>query len=257
MSGFQQTGWQLFDHDSAVADWVNAARPAAIATTTDPEHAHWLRCQGTWFAGVNVLGNDATGAVDGSGPLRGAAVDFALGLMDEIPNWDRAQISVTYPGYPKQENETDAAFGFRLRRDAAHVDGLSRTGPNNRRHLKEPHAFVLGLPMTETGPGASPMVVWEGSHVIMGDAFGAALKDTPPAEWPNVDLTEIYQAARKRCFDTCKRVEIHARPGQAYVIHRLALHGVAPWQPGAVVPPAGRMIAYFRPHLTQIDQWLS
>ena len=33
--------------------------PAARAAVSDPANAGWLRCGGTWFAGVDVLANDA------------------------------------------------------------------------------------------------------------------------------------------------------------------------------------------------------
>ena len=53
-------------------------------------------------------------------------------------------LSVTYPGYPVQEHESDApAFGYRLKRDAAHIDGLIRDGPDIRRFAREYHAFIL------------------------------------------------------------------------------------------------------------------
>jgi len=145
-------------------------------------------------------------------------------------------------------------FGFRRDRDAAHVDGLLPEGPKRRRHLREAHGFVLGLPLNATSAQASPMVVWEGSHLLMRAAFEAALKGVDPADWGEVDLTDIYQETRRTCFETCKRVEIHATPGEAYLVHRLALHGVAPWGAGAA--DAGRMIAYFRPELRCVAQWL-
>jgi hypothetical protein len=39
----------------------------------------------------------------------------------------------------------------------------------------------------------------------------------------------------------------------------MTLHGVAPWSEGAMAPPEGRMVAYFRPELpdTASAQWLS
>ena len=48
-------------------------------------------------------------------------------------------------------------------------------------------------------------------------------------------------------FETCRRVTVPAQPGEAYLVHRLALHGVAPWEDGAEAPEEGRMIVYFRP----------
>ena len=72
-----------------------------------------------------------------------------------------------------------------------------------------------------------------------------------------MDVTEIYHAARREAFETCRRVEITARPGEAYVVHRLALHGVAPWRDGTPAGPDGRMIAYLRPELPETGDWLA
>ena len=75
-------------------------------------------------------------------------------------------------GYPKpRKGESESAFRYRLNRDAAHVDGLLPVGAHRQRMLKEPHAYVLGLPLNESAAGASPLVVWEGSHVIMAEVF--------------------------------------------------------------------------------------
>jgi hypothetical protein len=42
------------------------------------------------------------------------------------------------------------------------------------------------------------------------------------------------------------------------VLHRLALHGIAPWGPGAEAPPEGRAVAYFRPQTEgNLDDWLN
>ena len=254
----QTHGWCRFGFDAELSDWVQAIKPAALQAASDPEaQADWLRHGKTWFAGVNILPNDGRGAVGSSGPLRGAAVSYLQGQFG-LQDWDKAQVSVIYPGYPKQDaQESDAAHRFRKNRDAAHVDGLLPIGPDRRRYMQEPHAFVLGIPLNHTDAQASPMVVWEGSHLIMQRAFRKALEDVAPDKWSEVDLTEAYHTARKVCFDTCTRVVVHANPGEAYVIHRLALHGVAPWQDGATAPPEGRMIAYFRPENRIISDWLS
>lgn len=245
------TGWSLFPAERAVADWAAAARIAALDAMRDPaEQARWLRCGGTWFVGVDTLPNDPDGAVAQGGPLQGRALDAARGLYGDLP-LHRGQVSVCYPGYPlPSRDESDAAFRYRRNRDSAHVDGLLAVGAERRRMLKERHTYILGLPLTETAGGASPMVVWEGSHHIMRDMFVRALGDRPEANWADTDVTEIYQATRRQVFETCRRVEITASPGQAYLVHRFALHGVAPWADGASAPPEGRMIAYFRPELT-------
>jgi len=255
---FFERGWCAFDHDPLLAAWAEAAHPIAEATLHDPDlRSRWLRCGGTWFAGVNALPNDASGAVpnDAAGavpdrrvpPLAGVAVDFigsALGL-DRIA-WDQAQVSICFPGYPQPwEGENEAALRFRLERDAAHVDGLRRFDPGRRRKLDEAHAFILGIPLTETHPDAAPFTVYEGSHEVMRRALSARLEGIAPADWPDQDITEAYVAARREAFRTCPRVQVHGRPGQAYLAHRLLLHGIAPW--GASAETGPRMIAYFRP----------
>ena len=255
---FLRRGWVRFRFDPALAAWLEHAAPAALAAVDDPSNRRWLRCGGTWFAGVSVLPNDTGGAVAGSGPLCGAAVEFLAAMGLPADRWDRAQVSAVYPGYPRpHEGESRAAFRFRRDRDAAHLDGLLPIGRRRRRMLREPHAFILGLPLTEADPGASPLVVWEGSHRLMRAALAESLAGVEAARWPETDLTDAYHAARRNVFAACKRVPVHARPGEAYLVHRLALHGVAPWQPGAAAPVEGRVIAYFRPELAgPITAWL-
>lgn len=251
-------GWCRFPFDAKLAAWVSHAAGVATELAQNEQNiADWLRCGDTWFAGVNILPNDAHGRLEGGPHLMGDAISFIENQFG-AQHWDRAQVSIIYPGYPKpMQGESEAAFRFRRDRDAAHVDGLLPVGPERRRHLHEPHAFVLGLPLVETSPDASPMVVWEGSHDQMRAAFSDVLKDVSPDLWGDVDLTEIYQTTRRVCFETCQRVVVHAVPGEAYLIDRLALHGVAPWSPGAESPAEGRMIAYFRPELEDISDWLA
>lgn len=242
-------GWAKFPAERPVADWAAAALPVANARARDPvERAKWLTCEGTWFVGVDALPNDAAGDL-GAGPLCGAAHAAARALYGDLP-LHRGQVSVTWPGYPRpRAGEGAAAFRYRLKRDAAHVDGLLAVGEGRRRMLKERHAYILGLPLTQCGAGASPLTVWEGSHHIMRAAFAGALEGVPEAHWAETDLTEIYQQTRRAVFETCRRIALPAKPGEAYLVHRLALHGVAPWQAGAKAPPEGRMIVYFRPEL--------
>ena len=255
---FFETGWCRFSHDPALAEWLAATLPAARRAVAAPENAEWLRCGGTWFAGVNVLPNGPTGAVEGGPELACEAVEFirdSLGLAGFA--WDRAQVSVCYPGYPRpMPGETEAAFRYRRDRDAAHLDGLLREGPDRRRHLREHHGFLLGIPMVEAGAGASPFVIWEGSHEIVREGFRDIFDGLPPGRWGEVDVTDGYHALRRRIFDTCARVEIAAKPGEAYLVHRLCLHGVAPWAPSARAGPDGRMIVYFRPPVGGPEDWL-
>lgn len=252
-------GWCRFAYDPVLAHWVAATLPQARRAVAAPENAQWRRCGGTWFAGVNVLGNDSTGAVPDGLPLQGKAIDFIANVLG-LPrvSWDPAQVSVCYPRYPlPMPAESPAAYGYRRNRDAAHVDGLLREGPDTRRHLREHHAFVLGVPMAETTAGASPLVVWEGSHEVMRAAFAKLFAGTAPERWGDIDATESYHAARRQVFETCRRVTVEARPGEAYLVHRLALHGVAPWADGATAGLDGRMIVYFRPELSGPEPWLN
>lgn len=258
LDAYKTRGWCRFAADAVLGRWVEATLPAARAEVAAPQNAKWLRCGDTWFAGVNVLGNDATGAAPGGLPLAGVAIDFirgGLGLSGF--DWDLGQVSVCYPTYPQpMPSETEAAYRYRRDKDAAHVDGLVPVGPERRRHLKEPHAFILGIPMVETGAGASPLTVYEGSHELAREAFAARFAGIPPERWSDEDVTEAYHAVRRRIFETCPRVEVYARPGEAYLIHRLALHGVARWQEGATAGPDGRMIVYFRPLLANMAAWI-
>ena len=167
----------------------------------------------------------------------------------------RAQVSAVYPGYPRPSvQESPAAFAFRRDRDAAHLDGLLPVGPQRQRMVKEPHAYILGLGLTETA--AAPLVAWPGSAAILRAALTAALAPHPPEIWADVDVTEAYGAARAEVFRICPRVELPLRPGEALLLHRHILHGVAPWSAGAAAPPEGRLTAWFRPVMTSVADWL-
>ncbi len=255
---FFERGWCRFDHDPRLSAWVDAALGAARASRLETAQAKWLRYQETWFAGVNALANDAGGNVRDSGPLSGAAIDFiadALGLRDFA--WDAAQVSICYPGYPQpMPGESPGRTRFRRERDAAHVDGLLPEGPERRRHLREHHGFILGIPMVEFDAGASPFVVWEGSHEIIREVFTEVFQGVAVDQWGDMDITGVYHQVRHRIFECCKRVEIYARPGQAYLVHRLALHGIAPWQSETSATRDGRMIVYFRPDIGGPEGWL-
>jgi hypothetical protein len=251
-------GWCQFAGDPRLSAWVDAALPAARASLCDPAQARWLRYQGTWFAGVNALPNDARGNVAASGPLQGEAVDFIdseLGLRDFA--WDQAQVSVCYPGYPQpMTGESPGRTRYRRERDAAHVDGLLPEGPARRRHLREHHGFILGIPMVEYDANASPFVLWAGSHEIVRDVFAQRFEGIAVELWGEEDVTEVYHALREQVFTSCERVEIHARPGAAFLVHRLAVHGMAPWRPDAQAGALGRMICYFRPDPFGPREWL-
>jgi hypothetical protein len=240
-------GWQRIGPDPAIRAWADAAHRAALhALETSPDP--W-RCGGTWFVGVDALPNAPDGTI-GSTPFPWSA----LPLPPEPLH--RAQLSVIRPGYPQPSTEeTPAAFAFRRDRDAAHLDGLLPIGPQKARMVKEPHAWILGLPLTDST--ASPLTVWEGSHQILRAALLKALAGHPPETWGDIDITAPYQAARREIFATCRRITLPVQRGEATLLHRLTLHGVAPWAPGDTAPPEGRMIAYLRPLMPDVQTWLT
>jgi hypothetical protein len=239
-------GWRRMT-GPGIAAWVAAAEPVARAAV-EGSVVPW-RCGGTWFVGLDALPNGPDGAIGG---VEFPWNDIGLAPVPLHP----AQLSVTREGYPQQgEEESESAFRFRQLRDAAHLDGLLPVGPEKRRMVREPHAWILGLPLNEASAGAAPLVVWEGSHLVMGAALRAAfsLCTGKPEEF---DITEAYQAARKRVFETCARVELPGTPGEAVILQRHLIHGVAPWAKGETAVPPGRMVAYFRPLLPDVQSWL-
>lgn len=250
-------GYEVFASEAAVTAWVAAAMAPALATIRDPAmQKAWLRHGKTWFAGVDALANDPAGRVGAGPPLRGAALATAQAVCGPLA-LHPAQLSVTFRGYPGRDaQESEAAHRYRLMRDAAHLDGLLPEGPNKRRHLREPHAYILGVALTGGAVGAAPLVVYEGSHQLMRAAFTDCFADYAPADWGGVDVTAAYQAARQQCFAQCSRREIVLQAGQAVLVHRMALHGIAPWRAEAEAGPDGRIMAYFRPVLPDIADWL-
>lgn len=247
-------GWAVLADDTRVQDWAVAAHRQALRVTSDPVmRARWLRHGETWFAGVDALPNAPDGSI---GDVRLAGPWDSLIRAPAV--WHKAQLSVLYPGYPVRDpDESEAAYRFRRDRDAAHLDGLLAEGPNKRRFLREPHAFVLGLPLTPALPGgAGGFVIWEGSHLLIGRAFAQAFAGLPAEHWPEQDVTDLYQSVRREVFETCPRRIVTAGPGETILVHRMAIHGTAPWPETVSGPAEGRMIVWFRPQLATMADWL-
>ena len=235
-------GVDVFAADAASLRWAEAAFAASDPLLQGAERRHG----GTWAPGIDLLPNASDGSVGGV-PL---PARFGVGP------WHRAQVSVVWPGYPARDaDEGAAAHRFRRVRDAAHVDGLLPEGPERRRHLREPHAFILGIALNPVPDGASPLVVWEGSHLVMGAAFRNVFEGVTDRSSGDLDVTDIYQSARREVFETCPRREVVLAPGAAVRLHRHLVHGVAPWAGASC--PEGRRIAYFRPLCEGVDDWLS
>jgi len=261
---FFEQGWCRFEYDLNIALWIKAVLPHARKAVQAKENEKWLRCGGTWFAGVNVLPNRPDGSIDESPNLQGEVIDFIHQIIQFDPiksdqiKLDQAQISVCYPGYPQpMPSESEEAFGFRQNRDAAHVDGFLAEGPKRRRFLREYHGFILGLPLVNFDEAASPIVVWEGSHKLVREAMVTRFSGHDVETWGMQDITDSYHAVRQKVFEQCRRITISAKPGEAYLLHRLVVHGVAPWHESTKSSSDGRMICYFRPEISSAESWLN
>ncbi|MEM7632839.1 MAG: hypothetical protein AAF227_12655 [Pseudomonadota bacterium] len=243
--GLSEDGYAVFAPTAAGQLWAAAARRAAIRVSACPAtRACNLRHGETWFVGVDALPNAPDGSVDGV-PLVG---DWQAHVPPMTMH--SAQVSIIYPGYPGRDvDEAQSAHRYRRLRHAAHVDGLLPVGRHRRRYAQEFHAYILGLPLNRSKH--APTVVWPGSHTIMQGALRAAIGDAPPA---SVDVTEAYQAARRVVFARCAPVSLRVAPGGAFLLHRFALHGTAPWD-GPVGP--ARMIAFLRPEFDTATAWLA
>ncbi|MEL7092066.1 MAG: hypothetical protein AAFN94_10060 [Pseudomonadota bacterium] len=237
-------GYTLIPPSDAGRRWVQAARHAAAAIVADPAaRARNLRHGQTWFVGVDALPNGPDGSISGVSLPSEWRV-----LAPDIP-LHAGQLSIIYPGYPGRDpHESEANHRFRRVRGAAHVDGLLPEGPERRRFAREYHAFILGIPLS--GVDAAPTLVWPGSHKVMQAALADAIGDNAAG---TVDITDAYQAARRKVFETCAPVPLQAGEGGAYLLHRFALHGTAPWE-GPIGP--ARAVAFFRPEYSSAEQWL-
>ena len=254
LNEFEHQGWIKFEFDERVARWANAANSKITSTLKNKEILkNNLTCQGTWFVGVDALDNKPDGAlgeISLSGPFE------SLISSSETCGLHSAQVSIIFEGYPKpRDQESESSFNFRLKRDAAHVDGLITDFPGGPRKLKEPHAYVLGIPLNQAPKGASPIVVWEGSHHLISKAFKRLFLHRDPEEWKDLDVREVYLETRKCIFEQCERRVLHANLGESYIIHRLCLHGISPWDFEIKNFNEGRKIAYFRPELQRLADW--
>ncbi len=245
---WDQNGVCVFAPVPEVTAWVAAARPLAQAELdARREQPGQMRHGGTWFVGLDALPNAADGSVAGVA-LQGPWQD----MVPTPATWHPAQVSGVFPGYPGRDaGDTDAGFRYRRDRGAAHLDGLLAEGPAKRRFLREPHGFILGLPLD--GCRAAPLLVWPGSHQIMGDALRGAIGACDPGA---VDLTDAYVAARREVFDTIAPVPVRADPGGAILLHRHLLHGIDIWRDAEAGGAKQRLIAYFRPLFPRLTDWL-
>ena len=134
---FGDTGYKEFGYNEQIAKWAECANKEGNEILADPAQLQkWLQCEGTWFVGVDVLSNDS------SGDFTNAKLPNVFkSFMDKInlKPYHKAQLSVIFPGYPKPRiGDSEAAFEYRRKRDAAHVDGLLPIGEEKDDILSSP-----------------------------------------------------------------------------------------------------------------------
>ena len=245
-----EAGFKVFDHNPRTAAWAKAALNDARKIAADPAMCSFdnLRHGQTWFVGVDALPNAVDGSIGGV-PLDGPWQQF----VPDLPQHS-GQLSIIYAGYPQQDvGESDANHRYRSARAAAHVDGLLPVGPERRRFAQEYHAYILSVPLNDVAE--APTVVWRGSQRIMQQALRGAIGDADPAQ---VDITEVYQAARRQVFETCEQVPLRLKVGQSALLHPFVLHGTQAWGDASDPTGEGRMIAFFRPECAGgAAQWLA
>ena len=255
---YRLNGWLKFEFDDSLKSWVNASLQSARDAVHRPDNQHWWRYQGTWFVGVNSLDNDRFGKVQGGIHLQGKAAEFlSNNLGVDLSRLDQAQVSVCLPGYPKSSNtESRAANSYRLNKDAAHLDGVLKQAATAERYVQEPHDYILAIPMSDFSSDTAPFVVWEGSHNIVRSTFKQFFENSASENWSQVAITSCYQQVRRQIFSECERKQLIMKPGEAFLVHRLMLHGTGPWKTNARCGPDGRMICFFRPSSLSIEEWL-
>jgi hypothetical protein len=86
--------------------------------------------------------------------------------------------------------------------------------------------------------------------------FAQAFDGVPEAEWHEIDMTDIYKASARGLRDL-PEARGTAAPGQCVLVHRHAIHGVAPVGRGRRAAPDGRAIVYFRPGIARFEDWLT
>ena len=120
---FGKTGYIEFGYDEQIAKWAECAKKKSSRILADPAHLQkWLQCEGTWFVGVDVLPNNSSGDFTNA-KLPNVFKSFMAKI--NLKPYHKAQLSVIFPGYPKPRiGDSEAAFEYRRKRDAAHVDGF-------------------------------------------------------------------------------------------------------------------------------------
>ena len=270
-SNLNKNGWSFLNTDHIHYEWIAEAKEQLETKFHQKLYDYNdLRCGSTWFVGANFLDNSSNGNIGTKSMSKFFFSNISKKFGPNIKYWDKAQVSICWPGYPKKDaKETKKSYDFRIKRFASHIDGIIPFGSKKRRFAKEFHAFILGFPLHNNCLDCAPLVLWEGSHKIFRNFFKEIYEGISFNKISNIDITELYNECRKKVFKNCEVKKIIPQFKQPYLLDRHVLHGIDEWREKKNVKCSpknhrllnslsdGRIIVYFRPVFFNPHDWIN
>ena len=270
-SNLNKNGWSFLNTDHIHYEWIAEAKEQLETKFHQKLYDYNdLRCGSTWFVGANFLDNSSNGNIGTKSMSKIFFSNISKKFGPNIKYWDKAQVSICWPGYPKKDaKETKKSYDFRIKRFASHIDGIIPFGSKKRRFAKEFHAFILGFPLHNNCLDCAPLVLWEGSHKIFRNFFKEIYEGISFNKISNIDITELYNESRKKVFKNCEVKKITPQFKQPYLLDRHVLHGIDEWREKKNVKCSpknhrllnslsdGRIIVYFRPVFFNPHDWIN
>ena len=270
-SNLNKNGWSFLNTDHIHYEWIAEAKEQLETKFHQKLYDYNdLRCGSTWFVGANFLDNSSNGNIGTKSMSKFFFSNISKKFGPNIKYWDKAQVSICWPGYPKKDaKETKKSYDFRIKRFASHIDGVIPFGSKKRRFAKELHAFILGFPLHNNCLDCAPLVLWEGSHKIFRNFFKEIYEGISFNKISNIDITELYNECRKKVFKNCEVKKITPQFKQPYLLDRHVLHGIDEWREKKNVKCSpknhrllnslsdGRIIVYFRPVFFNPHDWIN
>ena len=270
-SNLNKNGWSFLNTDHIHYEWIAEAKEQLETKFHQKLYDYNdLRCGSTWFVGANFLDNSSNGNIGTKSMSKFFFSNISKKFGPNIKYWDKAQVSICWPGYPKKDaKETKKSYDFRIKRFASHIDGVIPFGSKKRRFAKEFHAFILGFPLHNNCLDCAPLVLWEGSHKIFRKFFKEIYEGISSNKISNIDITEFYNECRKKVFKNCEVKKITPQFKQPYLLDRHVLHGIDEWREKKNVKCSpknhrllnslsdGRIIVYFRPVFFNPHDWIN
>ena len=270
-SNLNKNGWSFLNTDHIHYEWIAEAKEQLETKFHQKLYDYNdLRYGSTWFVGANFLDNSSNGNIGTKSMSKFFFSNISKKFGPNIKYWDKAQVSICWPGYPKKDaKETKKSYDFRIKRFASHIDGIIPFGSKKRRFAKEFHAFILGFPLHNNCLDCAPLVLWEGSHKIFRNFFKEIYEGISFNKISNIDITELYNECRKKVFKNCEVKKITPQFKQPYLLDRHVLHGIDEWREKKNVKCSpknhrllnslsdGRIIVYFRPVFFNPHDWIN